>query len=203
MTSNDHKINELYDRLKSFNNFTVDNREELKKSKLVRLGERNIKFSENYKFESYKLGAEIYLKELLGYNKTVLLLSGIKNPIKCISNPTKIDELEKLWTNNCYHIIFINESIRLKINEDQVHNEFFGIFKNMLDKTNNKFSLDNGLNIHFYSDVTNELMLGPFVYITNIDTKSILLNVSIDNSDNSKTIQKSLFDIINENLWYY
>ena len=204
MTSNDSKIQKLYQKLKSFNEYIKNNKKKINRDISQHKNKDNLKNSIDTSFPeySYKTANEVYLQELLGFTSSFLFKSGLRDPLKTIYNTNKIDSLDSIWTNNCYHIIFINENIRIKINKSQINSQYFSVFKNMLDDEKEKLGIEKGLNINFYSDITGELMDGPYVYITSLDTNMILLDIDKNQDNNEEKIQVSLNDLIKKHTWY-
>tara|TARA_A100000164_G_scaffold60013_1_gene48469 strand:+ start:144 stop:755 length:612 start_codon:yes stop_codon:yes gene_type:complete len=202
MTSKDNKIQKLYQKLESFNEYVKNNKKKLKRD--ISQHKNNLKDSIDTSFPeySYKTANEVYLQELLGFTSSFLFKSGIKDPLKTIYNTNKIDSLDSIWTNNCYHIIFINENIRIRINKSQINSQYFSVFKNMLDDEKEKLGIEKGLNINFYSDVTGELMDGPYVYITSLDTNMIMLDIDKNQDNNEEKIKVNLNDLIKKHTWY-
>ena len=204
MTSNDSKIQKLYQKLKSFNEYIKNNKKKIKRDISQHKNKDNLKNSIDTSFPeySYKTANEVYLQELLGFTSSFLFKSGIKDPLKTIYNTNKIDSLDSIWTNNCYHIIFINENIRIRINKSQINSQYFSVFKNMLDDEKEKLGIEKGLNINFYSDITGELMDGPYVYITSLDTNMIMLDIDKNQDNNEEKIKVNLNDLIKKHTWY-
>jgi hypothetical protein len=204
MTSKDSKIQELYQKLESFNEYVKNNKKKILRDVSQNKDRNDLKNVNVVSIDkySYKTANEVYLQELLGYTSSFLFRSGPKDPLKTIYDTKKIDSLDSIWTNNSYHIIFINENIRIKINKSQVDNQFFGVFKNMLDDEKKKLGIEKGLNINFYSDTTDELMDGPYVYITSLDTKMIILDIDKNQDDDKEKIRVNLSDLIKKHSWY-
>jgi hypothetical protein len=204
MTSKDNNIQKLYKKLESFNDYIKNNKKKILRDVSQHKNKNNLKNPNDTSFSeySYKTANEVYLQELLGFTSSFLFRSGSKDPLNTIYNTKTNNSLDKIWTNNCYHIIFINENIRIKINKFQINSQFFSVLKNMLDNEKEKLGIEKGLNINFYSDVTYELMEGPYVYLTSLDTNMILLDIDKNQDDNEEKIQVSLNDLIKKHIWY-
>lgn len=204
MTSKDNKIQKLYQKIESFNEYVKNNKKKILRDVSKNIDRDDLKNPNDTSFDeySYKTTNEVYLQELLGFTSSFLFKSGLKDPLKTIYNTKKNDSLDDIWTNNCYHIIFINENIRIKINKSQINSQYFSVFKNMLNDEKEKLGIEKGLNINFYSDVTGELMDGPYVYITSLDTNMILLDIDTNRDDNEEKIQVSLNNLIKKHTWY-
>jgi len=203
MCSKDVEIQKLYDKLKNFNNYVKNNKNKILRDVYInkRNDLKNINDS-HYDIYSFKTANEVYLQELLGFTSSFLFTSGRKDPLKTIYDTKRIDGLDNIWTNNCYHIIFMNENIRIKINKSQINSPSFNVFKNILFDKEKKVGIEEGLNINFYSDVTGELMKGPYVYLTSLDTNMILLDIDKDQDNNEEKIQVTLNDLIKKHIWF-
>ena len=106
MTSNDSKIQKLYQKLKSFNEYIKNNKKKIRRDVSQHKNKDNLKNSIDTSFPeySYKTANEVYLQELLGFTSSFLFKSGIKDPLKTIYNTNKFNII--ILTIKIINIIF-------------------------------------------------------------------------------------------------
>ncbi len=186
MTSSNNEIQKMYDQIKEYifaNPFAKKNKNK----------KNHLPVEEELKSFVYKItGIEGDFK----YKPF-----SWKEPFKYSNDP--------IWTDNIYHIIFIEYGIRISININIIKK--ISILDRILIK---KTGVEKPLRLNYYCKVHNKCFEGPYLFITELDPYSLIYNkpdekykISITRGNNEETNenyfqQKSIGESLLYTNWY-
>ena len=139
------------------------------------------------------------IEEILGIQHNFEGFLYCKDILKRIhNNPKKnFEKSEKMYKSNLYHIVFINDGIRLVVSENFIKN--ITILRTILLEGNGS---DKGIKIPIYNKTIKNFKNEIFLYICDLDLEMIIFDETSKNNDSSSKQCSNLKDTLIKCCWF-